>query len=110
MGPGHWREFIKPTVAKMYAMAKDSGKFVVQHSCGDIQEIFPDLIDIQAQAYVLIYGQILDSRNCEPGFFNVIAYSAMCPNGEEGELCILDITRVINRDEFEMARRECWTV
>ena len=71
---------------------------------------FPDLIDFQAQAYVLIYGQILDARNCEPGFFNVIAYSAMCPNGEEGELCIWDITRVINRDEFEMARRECWTV
>jgi hypothetical protein len=70
----------------------------------------PDLIDIQPQAYVLIYGQILDARNCRPGFFNVIAYSAMCPSGEEAELCILDITRVINRDEFEAARRECWTV
>jgi len=70
----------------------------------------PDMIDIQPQAYVLIYGQILDARNCRPGFFNVIAYSALCPNGEEAELCILDITRVINRDEFEAARRECWTV
>ena len=70
----------------------------------------PDLIDVQTLVNVLIYGQILDARNCEPGFFNVIAYSVMCPNGEEGEICILDVTRVINRDEFEAARRECWTV
>ena len=71
---------------------------------------FPGLVDIQSTLNVSIYGQILDARNCEPGFFNVIAYSVMCPNGEEGELCIMDVTRTIDRDEFETARRESWTV
>jgi len=70
----------------------------------------PDLMDLETLVNVLIYGQILDARNCEPGFFNVIAYSVMCPNGEEGEICIMDVTRAINRDEFETARREGWTV
>ena len=91
-----------------HAELKPGDYYVIEGALIGVQ--FPDLIDIQAQTYVLIYGQILDARNCRPGFFNVIAYSAMCPSGEEGELCILDITRVINRDEFEAAHRECWTV
>jgi hypothetical protein len=91
-----------------HAEPKPGDHYVIKSPLAGVR--IPDLIDIQPQAYVLIYGQILDARNCRPGFFNVIAYSAMCPSGEEAELCILDITHVINRDEFEAARRECWTV
>ena len=97
VSPHYWQMELKP-----------GDFYVIESPLIGVQ--LPDLIDVQTLVNVLIYGQILDARNCEPGFFNVIAYSAMCPNGEEGELCILDITRVINRDEFEMARREGWTV
>lgn len=70
----------------------------------------PDPVNAQALVEVLVYGQILDDRNCEPGFFNVIEYSVMCPNGEESEMCIFDVTHAISRDEFEAARREGWIV
>ena len=39
-----WREFIGSRVKQMYAAVKAKGKFVFIHSCGKVQEIFPDLI------------------------------------------------------------------
>lgn len=44
---GHalWREFILPRVQRMYARVKAHGKFVFIHSCGKVDELFPDLID-----------------------------------------------------------------
>ncbi len=59
---------------------------------------------------VRVHGQILDTRkNCESGFFNVRAYSAMYHDSEVGFMCIMEVTRTISRDEFEAARREGWT-
>lgn len=45
-GPGLWREFIKPRLAKVYALAKEHGYLVQQHSCGSVVGILPDLIEI----------------------------------------------------------------
>ncbi len=45
MGPKLWREFIKPRIKQMYELVKSKGKFVFIHSCGKVDEIFPDLID-----------------------------------------------------------------
>ena len=77
---------------------------------GDHYIIKSPLIGSDIPMEALVYGQILDARNCEAGFFNVIEYSAYFPNGLEGEVCILDVTQAISRDEFEAARREEWTV
>ncbi len=58
---------------------------------------------------VRVYGQILDTKkNCEPGFFNVRAYSAVYPSGEVEFMCIMEVTRTISHDEFEVARRNKW--
>jgi len=46
MGPCIWREFILPELKRMYAVARDAGKFVFIHSCGKVDELFDDLIDI----------------------------------------------------------------
>jgi len=60
MGPDHWRRFIKPRMARLYARAKSAGKWVIQHSCGDIHEILPDLIDIGLDAYQTVQPEIYD--------------------------------------------------
>lgn len=60
MGPIHWRRFIKPRIAKLYQYAKQNGKFVMQHSCGDIEEIFPDLIEIGLDVYQTFQPEIYD--------------------------------------------------
>lgn len=46
MGPGLWREFIKPRLRQMYGRVKAKGKIVSIHSCGKVDEVFPDLIEI----------------------------------------------------------------
>ena len=44
MGRDRWREFIEPRVRQMYRAVKDRGRHVVIHSCGCVDELFPDLI------------------------------------------------------------------
>ena len=60
MGPRYWRQYIKPVVARMYAEVKKAGKYVIQHSCGDVSEILPDLIDIGLDCYQTFQPEIYD--------------------------------------------------
>jgi len=60
MGPALWRRFIKPRLAEMYAVVKRAGKFVSQHSCGDVRELFPDLIDIGLDIFNTFQPEIMD--------------------------------------------------
>ncbi|MHB1001740.1 MAG: uroporphyrinogen decarboxylase family protein [Armatimonadota bacterium] len=60
MGPGYWRTFIKPRMAKMFRKSKDAGKYIVLHSCGDIHEVFPDLIEIGLDVYQTFQPEIYD--------------------------------------------------
>ena len=62
MGPLHWRRFIKPRMARMYERVVSKGLIVSQHSCGDIHEIFPDLIDIGLNLYQTFQPEIYDLR------------------------------------------------
>ena len=60
MGPNLWREFVKPRLKRMYDQVKDKGMYVFQHSCGDISEIFPDLIELGLDAYNTFQPEIYD--------------------------------------------------
>ncbi len=60
MGPSLWREFIKPRLKKMYDRVKEHGMYIFQHSCGDIHEIFPDLIELGLDAYNTFQPEIYD--------------------------------------------------
>ena len=51
MGHRHWRKYLKPRLAKMYGKARDAGKIVSIHSCGDNTNILGDLIDIGVQVF-----------------------------------------------------------
>jgi len=46
VSPEHWRRLLKPRFARLFEMAKQAGKYVWMHSCGDITSVLPDLIDI----------------------------------------------------------------
>lgn len=65
MGPRHWRRYIKPRLAQMYARAKAAGKFVMQHSCGAIQELFPDLIEIGLDVFNTFQPEVMDVDWCK---------------------------------------------
>jgi len=60
MGPDYWREFIKPRLKRMYGKAKAKGKFVAQHSCGDISAVLTDVIDAGLDVYQTFQPEIYD--------------------------------------------------
>ena len=44
--PKMWREVFKPRYKKLWGVFKEAGLPVFHHSCGDIREILPDMIEI----------------------------------------------------------------
>ena len=58
MGPAHWRRFLKPRLKRMYGRVKAAGKFVMQHSCGDIREVLDDVIEIGLDCYETFQPEI----------------------------------------------------
>ena len=46
MSADTWRRFFKPTIKKMFALAKKNDLYVWFHSCGVIVDVMPDLIDM----------------------------------------------------------------
>jgi uroporphyrinogen decarboxylase len=74
MGPGYWKRFIKPRMAKMYERVKSKGKIVSQHSCGDISEIFPDLIDIGLDVYQTFQPEIYDIEKVKKEYGNHLTF------------------------------------
>ncbi len=60
MGPNIWREFIKPRLKTMYDQVKSYGMYVAQHSCGDVRDIFPDLIELGLDIYNTFQPEIYD--------------------------------------------------
>jgi uroporphyrinogen decarboxylase len=60
MGPALWREFLLPELKRMYGVARDAGKFVSIHSCGDVDELFDDLIDIGLNCFNPFQPEVMD--------------------------------------------------
>ncbi len=46
LGPGRWRRFIKPRLARMYERVHRAGKLTLSHCCGSVVDVVPDLIEI----------------------------------------------------------------
>lgn len=51
MSPEKWRTIIKPHTKRIYDCIRSHGVIIRQHSCGKIESIFGDLIEMGAQAY-----------------------------------------------------------
>ena len=60
MGPRLWRTFIKPRIARMYGKVKDAGKVVMIHSCGAVEELLPDLIEIGLDIFNPFQPEVMD--------------------------------------------------
>jgi len=60
MGPPIWREFMRPRLKRQYDYVKSKGMYVAQHSCGDVREVFPDLVDMGMDIYNTFQPEIFD--------------------------------------------------
>jgi len=60
MGPRLWREVIKPELKRMYSVVRDAGKYVFIHSCGKVDELFDDLIEIGLNCFNPFQPEVMD--------------------------------------------------
>ena len=60
MGYDFWKEFIYPYLKKTYKAIKDKGKFIFIHSCGDVDELFDDLVDIGVDCFNPFQPEVMD--------------------------------------------------
>lgn len=92
MGPALWREFIKPRLKRMYDRVKEKGMYVAQHSCGDISEVFPDLIELGLDIYNTFQPEIYDVAEMKRlygdkiTFYGGISTQRLLPNGTPEEV------------------------
>lgn len=92
MGPGLWREFIKPRITRMYQRVRKAGKFVMIHSCGKVQELFPELIEAGLQVFNPFQPEVMDVYETKRqyqgklAFFGGISVQRLLPHGTPDEV------------------------
>jgi uroporphyrinogen decarboxylase len=60
MGPKLWKIFLYPVLKRMYAAVHAAGKAVFIHSCGDVDELFDDLIGIGVNCFNPFQPEVMD--------------------------------------------------
>jgi uroporphyrinogen decarboxylase len=87
MGYDFWKEFIYPYLKRTYKAIKDKGKFVFIHSCGNVDELFDDLIDIGLDCFnpfqpeVMDVGALLKKYNKKLSFWGGLSIQKTLPLG-----------------------------
>jgi uroporphyrinogen decarboxylase len=74
MGPRTWREFILPQLRRMYGTVRSAGKFVMIHSCGDVDEVFDDLIDAGLNCFNPFQPEVMDVYSLLPRYRGRLAF------------------------------------
>jgi uroporphyrinogen decarboxylase len=92
MGPKLWERFLLPRLARQYGAAKEAGKFVTIHSCGMVQEVFPQLIEIGLDCFNPFQPEVMDVYEMKRlhgdrlSFWGGISTQKLLPYGEPEEV------------------------
>jgi uroporphyrinogen decarboxylase len=74
MGPKLWRQFIAPQLKRMYSEVRNAGKFVMIHSCGDVDELFDDLIAMGLNCFNPFQPEVMDVYELLPRYRGRLAF------------------------------------
>jgi uroporphyrinogen decarboxylase len=74
MGPRLWRQFIEPQLRRMYAAVRAAGKFVMIHSCGDVDELFDELLEIGLCCFNPFQPEVMDVYQLLPRYRGRLAF------------------------------------
>jgi len=66
--PQRWRRLFKKHYRRMFQAARDAGLVVMIHSCGNITEILPDLIEVGLQVVHPLQPEAMDVEHCRREF------------------------------------------
>jgi len=74
MGPKLWHEFIYPVLKRMYGVVVEAGKKVFIHSCGDVDELFDDLVGIGLNCFNPFQPEVMDVSVLIPQYRGRLAF------------------------------------
>ena len=74
MGYEMWKEFIYPRLKRMYGHVRSAGKYVFIHSCGDVDELFPDLIEAGLNCFNPFQPEVMDIYDILPRYRGRLAF------------------------------------
>ena len=74
MSPVIWRKFFKPCLARMFEPIKRKGLPVMLHSCGNIELILPDLIEIGLDVYQTVQPEIYDLEKLKKNYGSELCF------------------------------------
>lgn len=74
MGPHLWREFLRPALERMYGEVRRAGRFVMIHSCGDVDELFDDLVAIGLNGFNPFQPEVMDVWTLLPRWRGRLAF------------------------------------
>ncbi len=87
ISPGLWREVFKPLYREYANLAHSHGKFIFMHSDGNIEAIFPDLVEIgidavNSQLFCMDLGAIRSAARGKITFWGEIDRQQILPSGD----------------------------
>ncbi len=74
MGYDLWKEFLYPRIRRMYKRVRDAGKYVMIHSCGDVDELFDDLVAAGLNCFNPFQPEVMDIYDILPRYRGRLAF------------------------------------
>ncbi len=74
MGYPLWKKFIYPRLERMYAAVREAGKYLFIHSCGDVDELFDDLIDLGLDCFNPFQPEVMDIHKIHNQYCGRLAF------------------------------------
>ncbi len=74
MGRPHWLKFIKPRLARMFAPVRAAGKVVSMHSCGQVNVLFDDLVEIGLNMFNPFQPEVMNVFELIPHYRGTLAF------------------------------------
>ena len=85
--PATWRRFIKPRMARLAEEVKAAGLVVLHHSCGKVQSLFPDMIEIGIDVFNPFQPDVMDVYEMKRqygdrlAFYGGVSVQSLLPHG-----------------------------
>ncbi len=92
INPKIWREMWKPLYAQLFGRVRDAGMHVWFHSCGNVTQIIPDLIDIglnvlnPIQPGAMNVAQLAKDYGGKLSFYGGVDVQETLPNGKPDDV------------------------
>lgn len=75
MGEARWNEFIRPRLERMYGRVRKAGKYVMIHSCGKVQSVFPELIECGLNMFNPFQPEVMDPYEMKRQYHGRLAFN-----------------------------------